>query len=417
MPGSATARASLVLGLVTAAIAASSAMAVWQAHPWPTPYAAFGCVAVVVLSSYGWAWFLGWQGWGDSGAPGMTAAMMAATALLIGHATYRALAGTALAGQHALAVVGGGGVGLLIIGYAAGWALAQARSERSARAARGLAGKGLGRSALIAALLAAVATASGLAVASSTFVRDRDHGSYQTLVELPPMAESGGRFSEERAADATFALGRTCIGHRCLAHITRAGVPRSFGPDFDQGAGVRLLHSPARHLFMLEAGGRALAVGDDAPSAWDWREPSTLDTGRLLSALPGLAAMAAFGLFAAVLALGLRSLVARRLASVRVAREGRVEGGWLRLGDAQPPTRVATSHEGPVLADFGAEGRAAQPYRGDAHEAAPELIMGERDALAHALEKKIDTLDATAVGLATCFSAPLCAAFAAWFWM
>jgi hypothetical protein len=422
MVGPATARVSLVLGVLTAGLAAASAMAVWQVRPWPSPLAAFGCVGAVVLLSYGWAWFLGWQGWGAQGAAGMVASVMGATALFIGHAMYQALTGVDLAGERAVALVGGGAVGVMAVGYAIGWLLAGARAERSAAVA-----STLGRSARVAALLAACATVSGVVVAGSAVVRDLGQASYRLIDELPPMAASQGHFSEERpliaggVGDArAFTLGRTCIGHRCLAHVVpTAGSPRSFGPQFDQSDSLRLLHSPGRHLLLLEAGGQALAVSEDAPGAWDWRTPSALDTGRLLGALPALAAMAAFGLLAALFTLAFRSVLARKLESVRLAIAGHVEAGWLRLEHHALPTRVTTAHEGPVLADFGAAdfGTTAGPYRGDAQDAGPKLLLGERGDLSLALERRIDTLDAAALGFASCFSAPLCAAFAAWFWL
>jgi hypothetical protein len=380
----------LVLGIATGLIAAGSAQALWHVS-WSAPITALVCFAAVALGGVAWAWYLQRESHDEAAVPVVTSITMMATSLLVAHAAFRVLHGALDGYSHVAAAA----LGFAVLGQGLGWSL-----TRSCR-----------RGALGAVLISAVAVVVGLGVMALARGHYEADGKYELVAELGPMRSSEGRFAEERATTmAGFSLGRTCIHHRCLAHVQSGGSVRTIGPGFEQNDKLRLLHSAGQGQLMLEAAGRPLAIADDHVS--DWRNPSTFDTDAWLGALPALTAMAGFGLWTSLVVLAFGTRLTRRIRALLHARAGVVQDGWLRLDESSPPRRVATSHEGPVL--LASTEPAPAAYRGDALDPALDLIAGDRADVISALERRIHVLDAAALGLCACFTAPIAAAFAAW---
>lgn len=385
----------VVLGMATGLLAAGSAVLVAYVPWWRAPLAALACLIAVVGASFGWAWFLARRDRSRDVAPVVTSGAMFGTALFIGHAVFTTFVGA----EHGLLMIAAGAVVLAALGQAMGWAAARAHeaADRSVK--------------LLPWALGAVAVCGAASLIGLTITdRASEMHDYEVVAALPPLETSHGRFVEERAS--TQLLGRTCIHHRCLAHVQTGNDTRSLGPEFEQDAPLRLLRSPARQTLLLEARGHALAVTDDRPAAWDWRTPSMIDTGAWLGAFPALVALAMFGLCTALVVLALRGMLSRRRAEIEAAAPGVVEDGWLRVFDGTGPRRVAVDKlDGPVLVSSAP--RPGAPYRGDGQDLPFELVEGDKAALIALIEERARTLDAAALGIAACFVAPLLAAFAA----
>jgi hypothetical protein len=332
--------------MVTAAISATSAIAVWESSSSPTFITPLACVGAVATASFTWAWVLSRIG---RGGAVLVSSVMVATALLIVVAAYRGFLSREPVATSALAQLGGVAIALVAVGYALGWALADARprgrSRRAREVAAGEPGANLGPAVRAAIAVAAASTLAGVVAAK---------WSPGTMLDVWP--------------DAVRALA------------------------LESTATCRQLTT----LQMRAAGG--------------W--PST--SFALASALPGLTIVCGLGVWLALLALSLRRAVVSRLEAVRAASAGSIHAGWLRVDEGAQPLRLSGRRDGPVLVLRAVTSARRGPYRGQEAEPDIELIAGERRAIARALVRRIDMLDAAVVGLASCFAAPLVGALMAW---
>lgn len=229
-------------------------------------------------------------------------------------------------------------------------------------------------------------------------------GDVRLVATLPALPSVDGTFAEERAR-GDMKLGRTCIHHRCIAHVVTDSATRSFGPAFEQHANVRLLQSQQREQLILEADGSPVAVMAADPAAWEWESPSLFDTHRFRAAFSPLVTVAISGWLASLVLLAWRTRVRRRLAVLERADEARIDAGWLRWSEGSPPRRVTGHDDGPVLVHRHAT-RAA-PYRGDVVDGSFDLLEGDREDNTRPLLRRSTRIGAAIVGLSAGTSMPL----------
>ncbi len=233
------------------------------------------------------------------------------------------------------------------------------------------------------------------------------------LVAALPSQVSGPSFSEvrPRASDVGaegFALGKTCMGGTCYAHVRRDELVRTIGPPLRDTSDLRLHHDALADSIVLVANDRIIATMDAQLRHWDWTIPSASTLATSVSAPRSFLGLGLVALFGAALFIAWRRQLYQRLAAIAGARDATIaDNGWLLLDDGTPRRLIDTDLEAGPAVVIGSAARPAAGYRSDRGIGSLSLTRGIRHELIAQLSLDLVTADAIVLSWVLALSAPL----------